>query len=309
MTGSMNGCILVTGGTGQVATSLAKFGGERVMVVGRPEFDFDRPETIALVISKYKPAYVINAAAWTAVDLAESHIDAAIRANETGPLKLAQACAHSNTPLIHLSTDYVYDGEKGLPYLETDPVTPCTVYGRTKAAGEQAVLAINPRSLILRTAWVYSAHGKNFVRTILNAAVKNSSLKVVADQLGNPTSSDDLAQAILVIISRLQQGWHDHYAGIYHATGRGQTTWHGLAVKVLEEAGNFGYPMPEILPITTQEWPTPARRPPDSRLENRKLQQIFKVKLPRWETSVALVTGKILATGSGAVPSEFYRTK
>lgn len=290
----MGGSILVTGGRGQLAQSLAKLGGQRVIVVGRPEFDFDRPATIAATIDRYKPSFVVNAAAWTAVDLAESEVDGATRANETGPAELARVCARHDIPLIHVSTDYVYAGDKGTPYTETDPISPQTVYGHTKAAGEQAVLAENPRTIVLRTAWVYSPHGKNFVRTMLNAGAKNPQLKVVGDQCGNPTSSDDLAEGILAIIEKLQQGWQDGYAGVYHATGSGEATWHDLAVATLQEAAKAGQPMPEVTAIRTQDWPTPAKRPKDSRLDGTKLKKVFGVKLPHWQDSVARTVKEIM---------------
>lgn len=294
MSNDLHGPILVTGGKGQLATSMGKVGRARVIVVGRPEFDFDRPETIAVVTKKYRPGFVVNAAAWTAVDLAESEVDAATRANETGPAELARVCAAHDIPLIHVSTDYVYAGDKGEPYVETDLINPQTAYGRTKAAGEKAVIAAHPKSLILRTAWVYSPHGKNFVRTMINAGAKNPQLKVVGDQLGNPTSSDDLAVAILAIIEKLQQGWQNAYAGIYHATGSGTTTWYEFAVAVLEETRKFGRPMPEITAISTQDWPTPAKRPQDSCLDGNKIQKTFNIQLPHWQESIKRTVKEIL---------------
>lgn len=281
------GPILVTGGSGQLATSLAKLGGDRVVIVGRPEFDFDSPETIAQAFDRYRPSVVVNAAAWTAVDLAESEADGARRANETGPAQLATVCAEHEIPLIHVSTDYVYAGDRGVPYVESDAVTPQTVYGSTKAAGEQAVLTANPKSVVLRTAWVYAPHGKNFVRTMLNAGAKNPTLKVVGDQHGSPTNADDLASAILTIVEKIRAGWQSSYAGIFHATGQGGTTWHGLAVAALEEAAKHGQAMPEVLAIRTEDWPTPARRPQDSRLDGSKLKNVFGIALPDWRDGVA----------------------
>ncbi|MCJ8352840.1 dTDP-4-dehydrorhamnose reductase [Novacetimonas hansenii] len=281
------GPILVTGGNGQLAVSLATLGEARVIRIGRPEFDFDQPDTIAAAIARYKPAFVVNAAAWTAVDAAENEVAGATRANETGPAILAADCAAQGIGLIHVSTDYVFTGDKGAPYVESDPISPRTVYGATKAAGEAAVLAADPQAIILRTAWVYSAHGKNFVRTMIAAGAKNPKLRVVGDQRGNPTSSDDLAQAILAIITRIEDtGWQAAYPGIYHATAQGETTWHGLAVATLEEAARHGQKMPEIEAIRTQDWPTPAERPQDSRLDCTKLKQVFGVSLPDWRQSV-----------------------
>ncbi|GBQ63110.1 dTDP-4-dehydrorhamnose reductase [Ameyamaea chiangmaiensis NBRC 103196] len=281
------GPILVTGGAGQLATSLVNRGGPRIVRVGRPEFDFDKPETIAATIERVRPDVVVNAAAWTAVDLAETEVAGAERANRDGPAEIARVCAALDIPFIHVSTDYVFGGDKGAPYLETDPVSPATVYGRTKAEGEQAVLAAHPKAVILRTAWVYSAHGKNFVRTMINAGAKNPTLKVVSDQSGNPTSADDLADAILSIIAVIEQdGWKPGYAGLYHAVGTGETTWHGLAVAALDDAADHGQAKPEILAIRTDDWPTPAKRPQDSRLDNTKLTDVFGVAMPHWRDSV-----------------------
>ncbi|GBQ94706.1 dTDP-4-dehydrorhamnose reductase [Asaia lannensis] len=289
--------ILVTGGQGQLATSLRKLGGDRVVIVGRPEFDLAKPETIAATLDRVRPALVVNAAAWTAVDLAETEIEGATAANETGPAELARLCAAQDIPLIHVSTDYVYAGDKGAPYVETDPVTPQTVYGRTKAAGEQAVLKAQPRSIVLRTAWVYSGHCKNFVRTMVNAGAKNAHLKVVGDQYGCPTNADDLAKAILDIADRVEAGWQDRFAGIYHACGTGETSWHGLAVAALEEATRHGQAMPvEVAAIRTEDWPTPAKRPQDSRLDCSKLETVFGVRLPEWRDGVARAVDEHFAT-------------
>jgi len=289
--------ILVTGGQGQLATSLRKLGGDRVVIVGRPEFDLAKPETIAATLDRVRPALVVNAAAWTAVDLAETEIEGATAANETGPAELARLCDAQDIPLIHVSTDYVYAGDKGAPYVETDPVTPQTVYGRTKAAGEQAVLKAQPRSIVLRTAWVYSGHCKNFVRTMVNAGAKNTHLKVVGDQYGCPTNADDLAKAILDIAKQIEAGWQDRFAGIYHACGTGETSWHGLAVAALEEATRHGQAMPvEVAAIRTEDWPTPAKRPQDSRLDCSKLETVFGVRLPEWRDGVARAVDEHFAT-------------
>ncbi|QDH25230.1 dTDP-4-dehydrorhamnose reductase [Neokomagataea tanensis] len=288
--------ILVTGGSGQLATSLSNIGGTRIHRVGRPEFDFDNPEAIAELVRSIKPSAVVNGAAWTAVDLAESESEGAKRGNHTGPEELAKACAEAGIPFIHVSTDYVFSGDKGSPYQETDPTTPQTVYGRTKADGEQAVLAANPKTVILRTAWVYSAHGKNFVKTMINAGAKNPALKVVGDQHGNPTSSDDLAAAILAILAKIEnEGWQPHFAGIYHAAGTGETTWHGLAVAALDAAAEHGQKKPEVTAIRTEDWPTPAKRPQDSRLDCSKLERVFGVRLPAWEDSVQQTVARLFA--------------
>jgi dTDP-4-dehydrorhamnose reductase len=279
--------ILVTGGTGQLARALADAGGERVRVVGRPAFDFDRPDTIAPVLEEAAPSLVINAAAYTAVDRAESEPDAARRANAEGPGLIAAWCAAAGAPLIHVSTDYVFDGTKGAPYVETDPTSPTGVYGRTKRDGEDAVLGAGGLAIVLRTSWVYAATGRNFVLTMLNAARARPSLRVVADQIGCPTATPDLAAAILAVAEQLEIDADPALAGIYHAAGEGETSWHGLAVAALECAG-LATP---VEPIATADWPTPARRPADSRLDCGKLAAVFGLRLPPWRDSLAAVVG------------------
>ena len=288
--------ILVTGGAGQLATAMEQEGGAVVRRVGRPGFDFDRPESVAEVVRVVQPGFVVNAAAWTAVDAAEDDPAGAARANRDGPAQLAALCAGAGIPLIHVSTDYVFDGDKGAPYVEADPTSPTGVYGATKLEGERAVLAAWPRATVLRTSWVYSATGKNFVRTMLGAARKTGRLRVVADQQGCPTAARDLAVAVLAIVARVREGWRDEYAGVFHAAGAGSTTWHGLAQAAFEDAAPFGHPVPAVDAIATADWPTPARRPPDSRLDCTKLAQVFGVQLPPWRPSVARTVAELLAT-------------
>lgn len=279
--------ILVTGGTGQLATALRAAAPDRVRLAGRPDFDFDRPETIAAAFHGAAPALVVNAAAYTAVDKAETDQEAAYRANRDGPAALAGLCAAADVPLIHVSTDYVFDGAKGAPYAETDPVSPQSVYGASKLAGEEAVLAACPRAIVLRTSWVYAPTGRNFVRTMLNLGRGRDRLSVVADQKGCPTTATDLAAAILAIADHIDvSGWRPAYAGVFHAAGTGWTTWHGLATAVFEEAARHGAPVPRIDPITTADWPTPAKRPADSRLDCGKLADVFGVALPPWRDSL-----------------------
>ncbi|POF62011.1 dTDP-4-dehydrorhamnose reductase [Novacetimonas maltaceti] len=290
-----DGPIMVVGRSGQVATALARSGNPRIRCVGRPDLDFDRPETVTAAMEAINPVMVVNAAAWTAVDAAEDHVEAATRANRDGPALLARLCAQRDIPLVHISTDYVFDGRKGSPYVESDPTCPRTVYGRTKREGEEAVLAAHARAIILRTAWVYSAHGKNFVKTMLNAGEKHPTLRVVGDQHGNPTSATDLADAILKIVACLEsRDWSEDMAGIYHAAGTGDATWHELARVTLHEAARHGRPMPEILSITTADWPTPAERPADSRLACDRLSTVFGIRLPEWRQSVARTVTEIL---------------
>ena len=300
---SGHGPMLVTGGSGQLALALERAAILRhraVRRVGRPEFDFDHPETVAASFARHRPSLVVNAAAWTAVDLAETNEAAAARANAEGPALLARLCAQDGVPVIHVSTDYVFDGDKGAPYVETDPTSPTGVYGATKLAGEAAVLAANPRSLVLRTSWVYSPDGKNFVRTMLGAALKTSTLRVVADQQGCPTSADDLAEAILLVAARIDEGWQEDWHGVYHAAGEGSTTWHGLAVATFEEAARHGRIPPTVEPILTADWPTPARRPADSRLDCARLAAVFGARLPPWRDGLARTVDTLLAEGASA---------
>jgi dTDP-4-dehydrorhamnose reductase len=290
----MPDAVLVTGGTGQLASALARKAD--VTLVGRPAFDFDRPETIESAFRAAAPRLVINAAAYTAVDKAETDIEAAYRANRDGPAELARLCAAAGIPLIHVSTDYVFDGDKPGPYQETDPVAPQGVYGASKLAGEEAVLRSGARAVVLRTAWVYAENGKNFVRTMLAVGKARDRLTVVADQAGCPTLAADLADAMLAIVARIDRtGWRPEYGGIFHAAGSGETTWHGLAVATFEEAARHGANVPQVAPIKTADWPTPAKRPANSRLDCTRLEQVFGIRLPHWRESLARTVDLIFA--------------
>ena len=290
--------ILITGGSGQLGQELVKLctaQGLAFQAVSRPEFDFEQPSSIDTCFHAARPTLVINAAAYTAVDKAGTDEQAARAGNHTGPQHLAQLCEAAGIPLIHISTDYVFDGAKAAPYLESDPTNPTGVYGATKRDGEAAILQTTAaHAIILRTAWVYAAHGKNFARTMLAAARRVPTLRVVADQRGTPTAAADLAAAILHIASRLRQtGWRPEYRGIFHATGSGETTWHGFATAIFEAAAPRQKP-PELQPITTADWPTPARRPADSRLDCAKLAQVFGVTLPAWQASLGPIVQQLL---------------
>jgi dTDP-4-dehydrorhamnose reductase len=296
--------ILITGGSGQLGDALQKLftaQGVAFTAVSRPEFDFERPETIAACFEAVKPDLVINAAAYTAVDKAETDQDAAKAGNHTGPLALARLCEAADIPFIHVSTDYVFDGGKNAPYVETDSTNPTGVYGATKRDGEEAILATSAKAIILRTAWVYAAHGKNFARTMLTAGRKMPTLRVVADQRGAPTAAPDLAAAIGAIVARIgETGWQPQYRGIFHAAGGGETTWHGFANAIFEAASHQGYQPPDVQPIRTADWPTPAKRPADSRLDGTKLANVFGVRLPHWRDSLpGIVTALLALDGAG----------
>lgn len=291
--------ILVTGGSGQLASALVAAARVPLVRVGRPEFDFDLPETIEAAFRRASPWLVVNAAAYTAVDVAEDDAAAAYRANRDGPAILARLCAAAGVPLIHVSTDYVFDGLKDAPYVETDPVAPQGVYGASKLAGEEAVLAACPQAIVLRTAWVYAAAGKNFVLTMLNLAKTRDHLRVVADQCGCPTAAPDLADAILAIAARLRaEGWQRRFGGVFHAAGSGWTTWHGLAGAVFEEAALHGAPVPRAVDaISTTEFPTKAKRPANSRLDCAKLAAVFGVRLPEWRGTLGRVVAEVFGAG------------
>ncbi|MBS7811671.1 dTDP-4-dehydrorhamnose reductase [Roseococcus pinisoli] len=279
--------ILVTGKGGQLATGLADSlpaKGFEALLVGQPEFEFDKPGTVAAHFAELKPDAVVNCAAWTAVDAAEDDEAGAFRANALGPALLAKLCAEASIPLVQISTDYVYDGLKGSPYVETDAPNPLGAYGRTKLAGEWAALAGNPQTTVLRTAWVFAPVGKNFVKTMLAVGATRPELRVVADQHGHPTAAPDLADAIAGVLGRLRAtGWQPQYRGVFHAMASGSVTWHGFAEAIFAAAQPYGGPQPKVHPIATHEYPVKAVRPTDGRTEGSKLRETFGVALPSWQ--------------------------
>ncbi|MBX9748412.1 MAG: dTDP-4-dehydrorhamnose reductase [Roseococcus sp.] len=291
--------ILVTGKGGQLATGLADSlpaHGFEAHLVGQPDFEFDKPETVIAAFAALRPEAVVNCAAWTAVDAAEDDEAGAFRANALGPALLARLCAEAGIPLIQISTDYVYDGLKGAPYLETDQPNPLGAYGRTKLAGEWAALAGNPMTSILRTAWVFSPVGKNFVRTMLTVGATRPELRVVADQHGHPTAAPDLADAIAAVLARIRgTGWQPAYRGVFHARAEQSTHWHGFAEAIFAGAAPMGGPSPRVLPIATHEYPVKATRPTDGRMDGSKLAATFGVTLPSWQQGL----GRVLAALGG----------
>jgi dTDP-4-dehydrorhamnose reductase len=239
---------------------------------------------------------VVNAAAYTAVDRAEDQPDLARAVNATGAGWLAAAAAGRGAPFVHFSTDYVFDGLKGAPYVETDPVSPLGVYGATKAEGERLVLAANPRSVVLRTAWVCSPDGANFVKTMLRLATEREELRVVADQHGAPTFAADLAAAVARMAPRLVAAdAGDAAFGLFHLTGQPHTTWHGFTEAILDEAARRGHPRPRLVPITTAAYPTKARRPADGRLDCSRVSQVFGIAPADWRQSLGRCLDVLLA--------------
>ncbi|MBR0669090.1 dTDP-4-dehydrorhamnose reductase [Roseomonas hellenica] len=282
--------ILVTGQGGQLATGLTDALPARdftPLLVGQPDFDFVDPAGVARAFAAARPEAVVNCAAWTAVDAAEDQEPAAFLANALGPAQLAGLCAAADIPLIQVSTDYVFDGAKGAPYDEADPPAPVSAYGRTKLAGEWAALAGNPRTLVLRTAWVHAPVGRNFVDTMLRLGAEREELRVVADQRGAPTAAPDLADAIAGILAVIRDaGWQPAHRSVFHAVNAGETTWHGFAEAIFAMAGGK---RPRVVPIATSDYPTKAHRPADSRLLTRKLAEVFGVTLPSWEDGLRRV--------------------
>lgn len=242
--------------------------------------DFDAPEALPELIECIAPSLVVNAAAYTAVDKAESDREAAFRANAEAPSRIAAACAHSGIPLVHYSTDYVFDGSGTRPYREDDPTAPLGVYGESKLAGEEGIRASGAPHMILRTAWVYAAHGKNFLRTMLRLGAERDTLGVVADQIGTPTSAGLIADVTAALLS--QAGTR---SGTWHLTASGETSWHGFAEAIFAGAAARGLlaRVPTVRPIPTADYPTPARRPAYSRLDTSRLRSDFGVELPEWE--------------------------
>lgn len=288
--------LLVLGAAGQVGRELCRAAwpaGTSITAVDRAEIEIADLDAVFVAIERERPDVVVNAAAYTAVDRAESEPDAAWAANCTGPANLAAACGEAAIPLIHLSTDYVFDGAKSGPYREVDPVNPLGVYGRSKDAGDRAIREALPEHVILRTAWVYSAHGHNFVKTMLRLGAERPVLRVVADQTGSPTSAADVAAAIREIVRRLKagkSGW-----GTYNFTGAGAVTWHGFAEAIFELAAPWRGPPPLVEAITTAEYPTPARRPANSVLDCARIGEVFGIAPRPWREALAEVIRELSA--------------
>lgn len=285
--------VLVIGTEGQLATSLRYLGAEvpglKLHSLGRPELDLAVPGAFAAAIGKLRPELVVNVAAYTAVDKAEREPALAMRINGEAPGEGAEAASAIGARFIHLSTDYVYGGEGSAPLTEDEPVAPRNTYGRTKLAGEEAVRAACPDHLILRTAWVVSPFGRNFVRTMMTAARTRDTLTVVDDQRGSPTSALDLARVILAIADQWRGGSDAGVGKVVHAAGSGETSWCGLAAHVMDECRVLGLPAATVSPIRTEDWPTSATRPHWSVLDSRRLADEFGLEMPQWRGSVSAI--------------------
>jgi dTDP-4-dehydrorhamnose reductase len=286
-----NARILILGKEGQVARALRESlpaHGVEVSAIGRPEIDLLEPQTAAKAILAAAPSLVILAAAYTAVDRAEDDADAARTINAVAPGAVAEAAAEIGAPIVHFSTDYVFDGKKTSPYLEDDTPAPLGVYGATKLAGEAAVAEANPRHVILRTAWVCSPTGSNFVKTILRLAAERPALRVVADQYGVPTFAADIARAVQLIAARLDadEPLGTRHWGLFHLANEGLTTWHGFASAIVAGAAARGLKPVPVEAIAAADYPARARRPGYSKLSTSKIADVYGVRMPAWQASL-----------------------
>lgn len=282
--------LLVVGRSGQLARALSEAAEERgyaFVAIGREEADLLRPGAVGGAIARLAPQLVINTAAYTAVDAAEGDPGLALRLNAEGAGEIAQAARGVGAQLIHVSTDYVFDGRGDRPYREEDPANPLSVYGRTKLAGEAQVRAAHPDALIVRTAWLHGPHGRNFVRTMLNLARDGKPVRVVADQRGSPTAALDLASALLGVAVRWAEGERTGQGETLHLAGAGMASWHELALAVFTEARAIGAPAVDPVPIPSSEHPTAAPRPAFSALDCGRWARLFGTALPPWREGVA----------------------
>jgi dTDP-4-dehydrorhamnose reductase len=274
--------VLVTGAGGQVGADVVRLleGRAEVAAHTRASLDLEKPDDIRWNVREARPDVIVNAAAYTAVDRAESEEDRAHAVNGVAPGLLAEEAKRAGALLIHYSTDYVFDGELDRPYVETDATHPLCAYGRTKLEGERAVAAVGGRHLILRTSWVYAPRGRNFMLTMLRFAADRDALRIVDDQRGAPTSSLQIARATIELFDAQRE-----HSGIYHATASGETTWFGFASAIFDarsrELGDV-FRVPKLVPIRTMDYPTPAKRPKNSVLSNAKLENVFGVRLGEW---------------------------
>lgn len=292
--------IAVTGKAGQVVTSLLERGtaaGHQMIALGRPELDLADPASVMRALKAVAPDAIVSAAAYTAVDKAESESDLAHAVNGAGAGAVAQAARRLGVPLVHVSTDYVFDGTLDRPYLESDPTGPTGVYGASKLAGEQAVLAAHgDNSAVLRVAWVYSPFGANFVKTMLRLAGDRDELGVVADQIGNPTSALDIADAILIVANNMVADSGPALRGIFHMTASGEASWADFAEAIFAASAARGGPSARVRRITTADYPTPATRPANSRLDCGLIALAHGVNLPDWRGALETVIARLQPT-------------
>lgn len=301
--------VAVIGRQGQVARALAAIENPRISAIatfGRPDFDLSALPLDLMALEAFHPDIIINAAAYTAVDKAESEKEAAFRLNADGPAALAAWAASKAIGFFHLSTDYVFPGNAPRPYREDDPTGPLSVYGKSKLEGEERILQAHPFALIFRTAWVYDAEGQNFVKTMLRLASTRPELTIVSDQFGAPTFAPDIARVLIEIALRHVDQPGSAPPGIYHLTGAGDTSWAGFATAIFRKAEQRGLPHAKVKPILTADYPTPARRPTNSRLDAGKLETTFGIKMPHWAESLGICMADIAKTHQSK--AEFDKT-
>ncbi|CAN7614958.1 dTDP-4-dehydrorhamnose reductase [Pararhizobium sp. LjRoot235] len=290
--------LLVTGREGQVVRSLLERAtlhpDIEVLALGRPEFDLSTPGTLPAVIKDLRPDVVISAAAYTAVDQAETEEELARVINAHAAGVIAETAQVLQIPIIHLSTDYVFDGNKLSAYVETDPVAPVSAYGRTKLAGEEAVAFATDNHVILRTAWVHSPFGKNFLKTMLRVAESRDAINVVTDQFGTPTSALDIADAVIAVARNLMANRDPTLRGVFHLTNSGRASWADFAEEIFKVSASLGGPFATVGRIPATDYPTPARRPANSQLDCTKLAAVHGVRLPDWAQSTKTVVGRVL---------------
>jgi len=292
--------ILIAGRNGQLASclrDLANLRGLPAVALGREELDLEVREGIDRMVASVAPSMIINVAAYTAVDQAESETGKAFSINRDGAAALADIAWQRNIPFVHLSTDYVFDGAKHEAYDETDVPAPLNAYGASKLAGEAAVLAAHPLATVVRSSWIYSTIGSNFVRTMLRLAETRPIVKVICDQQGSPTSAVDLAAALLHIAERSLTDDRRTAAGIFHVTGQGTTTWHGFAEAIFDGLSRRGRQPPKLEAITTEQYPCAARRPRNSRLDSSKAERVFGIRLPAWLDSLETCLDQLVGEG------------
>ncbi len=289
--------IVVTGTSGQVASALlerAVVYGHTMIALGRPELDLADPASVARALQAAAPDAVVSAAAYTAVDKAESEAELAHATNGAGAGAVAAAAKALGVPMVHISTDYVFDGKLDRPYLEDDATGPTGIYGASKLAGEQAVLDEYPEgSAVLRVAWVYSPFGGNFVRTMLRVAADRDEVSVVADQFGNPTSALDIADGILAVVANLAANDDAALRGVFHMTASGEASWADFAEAIFAASETRGGPSAHVKRITTADYPTPANRPANSRLDCSKIARVHGVALPDWRGALEAVVSRL----------------
>ncbi|TWF57164.1 dTDP-4-dehydrorhamnose reductase [Neorhizobium alkalisoli] len=289
----------VTGLEGQVVRSLIERSAQhpelQIIPVGRPTLDLGRIETVEAALISANPDAIISCAAYTAVDQAETDEANAFAINAAAVGEVGRVAKALGIPVVHLSTDYVFDGEKTSAYLEDDPVNPLGAYGRTKLEGERLLASSGADHAILRTAWVYSAYGKNFLKTMLRLAETRDDLNVVADQIGNPTSALDIADAVIKVADNLLASDAASMRGIFHMTGTGDASWADFAAEIFSASRENDGPVAQVHPITTAEYPTPARRPKNSRLDCGKLAVAHGVIMPTWQSSTSDIVRRFLS--------------